>query len=207
MLPETQDADPRQSDDSTWAYRPRDDGLISVSLDNNVLDFLFERRDSIRLEQEFPRAQCCLFIPREVEIEHRAIPEQRRADLKQFIRDTIESCGIRTTGHFGFATAEPQRFMPFGHGTFISKEEAARLDVFRKLFIKPKLKGSGLMHNETDISLANKAFSSVVVTVDKSPPLRFAAERGGKVVTLEPALSYAPQSLRRLVEEKFAERA
>jgi hypothetical protein len=193
------------ADDTTWAYQRRPDGLISVSLDNNILDFLFDRRDSIRLDQEFPRAQFCLFIPREVEIEHRAIPEQRRADLKQFIRDTIDSCGIKTTGYFGFATAEPQRFMPFGHGTFISLEEVARLEVLRKQFIKPKLKGSGLAHNETDISLANSAFSSVVVTADKSPPLRFAAERGGKVVVLVPTLSYAPPALRRLVEEMYAE--
>lgn len=90
----------------------------------------------------------------------------------------------------------------------MSGEERIRLTVLRERFLrKDKLKGSGLVGNETDISLANSSFTSVVVTGDRSPPLRFAAERGGKVVVLDPEWSYAPQTLRSLIENAFAEGA
>jgi hypothetical protein len=83
-------------------------------LDNNIWDFLFDRQGSITLDQELPREQFCIFIPREVEIEHLAIKEQKCPGLRQFIQDTIKSCAIVTAGYFGFATpGEPQRRMPF----------------------------------------------------------------------------------------------
>jgi hypothetical protein len=201
---------PCKSDDTIWTYQRRADGRIAVTLDNNLWDFLFERRGSITLDREFPQEQFCIFIPREVEIEHLAIKEHNRLGLRQFIQDTLRACGIVTTGHFGFAASdgELQRSMPFSSGTFMSGEERIRLTVLRERFLrKDKLKGSGLVGNETDISLANSSFTSVVVTGDRSPPLRFAAERGGKVVVLDPEWSYAPQTLRSLIENAFAEGA
>jgi hypothetical protein len=140
-----------------------------------------------------------------VEIEHLAIKEQKCPGLRQFIQDTIKSCAIVTAGYFGFATpGEPQRRMPFNQGTLMPDEVRMRLAALRERFPrKDKVMGSGLVANETDISLANHAFTSVVVTCDESLPLRFAAERGGKVVELDLELSYASQTLRSLIEKAY----
>ena len=55
-----------------WQYRKRSDGIIAITLDNNVWDFLFQRK--LDLASELPSDQFAIIIPREVEIETFAIP-------------------------------------------------------------------------------------------------------------------------------------
>jgi hypothetical protein len=60
-----------------WQYTKRSDGLIAITLDNNVWDFLFERK--IDLAAELPSDEFAIFITREVEIESMAIPPDTEA--------------------------------------------------------------------------------------------------------------------------------
>ena len=55
-----------------WQYTKRGDGLIAVTLDNNVWDFLF--KGTIDLAAELPSDEFFISITREVEIESMAIP-------------------------------------------------------------------------------------------------------------------------------------
>lgn len=169
-----------------WRYQPRPDGLVSVSLDNNIWDWLFGHRDILRLSEELPSDRFVLFIPREVEIEHQAIPVHKPGKLEKrdFIAETIRHCGIRTIGDLGFA-APPgvvQRRLGFGAGTFRSHLDNARTAAMRH-FLENRTRPTGLAGNEADLRLAVFAFSSVVLTRDhEAGPLRFARERGGKVL-------------------------
>lgn len=169
-----------------WQYEPRPDGRVSVSLDNNIWDWLFDRQDSFRLSEELPSGRFALVIPREVEIEHQAIPVHKPGKLEKraFIAETIRSCSIRTVGYFGFA-APPgvvNRCLGFDCGTWMSELERARTQAMRH-FLESKERPTGLVGNETDLRLAVLAFSSVVLTRDSEPgPLQFARQRGGKVL-------------------------
>jgi tRNA threonylcarbamoyladenosine modification (KEOPS) complex Pcc1 subunit len=80
----------------SWKYRRRNDGIIAITLDNNVWDFLFHRK--IDLAAELPSDEFAIFITREVEIERMAIPYNKsKAALRSYIDQTIAKCGIRTT--------------------------------------------------------------------------------------------------------------
>jgi hypothetical protein len=97
-----------------WPYTRRSDGRIAVTLDNNVWNFLFDRK--IDLAAELTPAEFALFITREVEIEGMAIPDEAsKAPLKDYIAQTIAACSVRTTSVFGFATTSggPQRLGGF----------------------------------------------------------------------------------------------
>jgi hypothetical protein len=157
-----------------------------VSLDNNIWDWLFDRQDTFRLSEELPSNRFVLVIPREVEIEHQAIPVHKPGKLEKrdFIAETIRSCGIRTVGYFGFAMPPGvvNRCLGFNHGTWMSELDRARTQAMRH-FLESKERPTGLAGNETDLRLAVLAFSSVVLTRDSEPgPLQFARQRGGKVL-------------------------
>lgn len=175
--------------ENLWYYQARPDGLVAVSLDNNVWDWLFEHRNTLDLSEELASDKFALFIPREVEIEHQAIPVRKpgKIEKRDFIAETIRACGIRTTGYFGFA-APPgvvQRHLAFGVGTFRSPLDGARTDAMRH-FLQSKSRPTGLMGNETDLRLAVLSFSSVVLTRDEEAgPLQFARQRGGKVLLVK----------------------
>ena len=171
-----------------WKFdNPRTDGKIAVVLDNNMWNWLFESRTTMRLLYELPVQRFALYITREVEIEHQAIPaekDRRMAALRSFVNNTIQECGIETTAYFGFETPGVQRYGGFGIGTFMDKTTSRRLDALRH-HMRGKRR-TGLAHNETDVMLASESFSSVVLTRDcKQGPLREAKNRGGKVLYVE----------------------
>jgi hypothetical protein len=173
-----------------WQYRKRSDRKIAITLDNNVWDFLFQRK--LDLASELPSDQFAIFIPREVEIETLAIPaDDSKIALKEYIARTIVNCDIRTTSVFGFAREGPgpERFGGFGQGTWQSQTErefyAAISDQY--LIGRPE-KNSQLTGNEGDAAVAAKSFFSIVLTCElpkTTGPLRFAAEHGGKILYLE----------------------
>lgn len=66
---------------------------VSIYIDNNVWDLLFEKE--IDLSVELPSDEFCLCLTREAEFEIPPIPEEKAA-LKKFIYDTIEKCSIET---------------------------------------------------------------------------------------------------------------
>jgi hypothetical protein len=72
---------------------------LSVYIDNNVWDFLYDRR--IDLATTLSRDRFCLAITREAELEIPVIPDDE-ADLKDFITHTIAPCTILTDTLFGF---------------------------------------------------------------------------------------------------------
>ena len=169
-----------------WQYAKRPDGKIAVTLDNNVWDFLFEK--GIDLALELPSEEFAIFIPREVEIETLAIPADAKTPLKDYIARTIASCDIRTASVFGFATdgPGPQRVGGFGQGTWQSQTEGEFYAAIRERYLLGKGQtNSQLTKNEGDAAVAASSFFSIVLTCDKSGPLRFAAEHGGKILYLE----------------------
>ena len=172
-----------------WTYTRRSDGVISVTLDNNVWDFLFLKK--INLSQELPAGEFEIFITREVEIEGLAIPDTAsKVPLKEYIDTTIASCNIRTTSVFGFAApgSVPQRAGGFGQGTWQSQTEREFYDAIKlKYLIGKKETNSKLTKNEGDAAVAAQSFFSVALTCEnpkKPGPLRFASEHGGKVLYL-----------------------
>jgi hypothetical protein len=172
-----------------WRYTKRSDGLIAVTLDNNVWDFLFSKR--IDLLAELPSDEFSIFITREVEIESMAIPDtESKAMLKDYIARTIARCGIKTTAVFGFATdgPGPQRVGGWDQGTWQSQTEREFYDAIRQpyLFGRPET-NSQLTQNEADAAVAAQSFFSIALTCEKlgkPGPLRFAVEHGGKVLYL-----------------------
>ena len=170
-------------------YTRRGDGLIAVTLDNNVWDFLFARKTD--LAAELPSDEFAVFITREVEIEGMAIPDtESNTMLKDYIVRTIARCGIKTTAVFGFATdgPGPQRVGGFDQGTWQSQTEREFYDAIRQPYLFGRREtNSQLTHNEADAAVAAQSFFSVALTCEKPGkpgPLRFAAEHGGKVLYL-----------------------
>jgi hypothetical protein len=169
-------------------YTRRPDGKIAITLDNNVWNFLFDRQKD--LAGEFPREHFAIFIPREVEIEWRAIPEERAAALKRYIEATIAACDIRTTANFGFYNPDlvDQRSAPMGFGTFQSPVEGAFYDLIRERFLEGReQRKNGLYGYEGDAAVAVQSFFSVVLTLERPQsrgPLKVATEHGGKVLSL-----------------------
>lgn len=166
-----------------WTYDRRTDGRIAVTLDSNVWNLLFEA--SVDLAAEFPIAQFALFVPREGEIEATAIT---KPELLEFIEDATRRAEVVTAAIVGFDTGErPQRMAPMGFGTFQSAKEAEIRAAMHK-YLGNKQKGSGLYRNEGDMAVAVAAFSSIVVTAErptKRGPLKFAFQRGGRIVYLQ----------------------
>jgi len=170
-----------------WQYTKRTDGKIAITLDNCVWDFLFYK--NLNLALELPPDEFAVFITREVEIEGLAIPaDDKKAALKDYIARTRISCDIRTTLVFGFATdgPGPQRVGGFGQGTFQSQTEREFYAAIREQYLLGKgKKNSQLTNNEGDAAVAAQSFFSIVLTCElpnKSGPLRFAAEHGGKIL-------------------------
>jgi hypothetical protein len=172
-----------------WKYTRREDGIIAVTLDNNVWDFLLHRK--IDLAAELPSDAFAIFITREVEIERMAIPDyESKAALRSYINQTISRCGIRTTSVFGFATdgPGPRRVGGFDQGTWQSQTEREFYDAIRERYLLRKTEtNSQLTQNEADAPVAAQSFFSIALTCENpgnSGPLRFAAEHGGKVLYL-----------------------
>jgi len=183
-----------------WAYKKREDGLIAVTLDNNAWDFLFAK--GVNLLAELPSHEFAIFITREVEIESQAIPDNAsKANLKNYINETIARCGIKTTTVIGFSTVGrgPQRVGGWGQGTFQSHTEREFYDAIRQQYLlgRPET-NSQLTQNEADAAVAAQSFFSVVLTCEnpmKTGPLRFAKEHGGKVLYL-PGIDQSGMTLR-----------
>ncbi len=172
-----------------WQYTKRPDQKIAVTLDNNVWDFLFQRK--VDLASELPSDQFAIFIPREVEIEMLAIPaNDLKIALKEYIAQTIVSCDIRTTSVFGIATdgPGPQRKGGFGQGTFQSQTEREFYAAISKQYLLGKREtNSQLTKNEGDAAVAASSFFSIVLTCElpnTAGPLHYAAEHGGKILYL-----------------------
>ena len=157
---------------------------ISVYIDNNVWDFLFERK--IDLSLELPRDEFCLCLTREAEFEIATIPPGKVDP--QFIEETVRKCTIEVRPYFGFydenhSPAE-QRVSGFDQGYWASREELAFIDQQKTRLGEVKKPKTGLYTNEADISFAARAFQSAVLTLDNKGPINDAYKQGGKVVFL-----------------------
>ena len=154
--------------------------------DNNVWDFLFERK--LELAIELPRDEYCLLMTREAEFEISPIPVEK-AELRGFIEKTIKDCGIETRLSFGFYDEghppDEQRVGGFDVGYWASKEELAFIEQQKTRLGSDKKPTTRLFKNEADIALAARSFHSVVLSLDKKKgPLKGAYEQGGKVIFL-----------------------
>jgi len=161
--------------------------VINVFIDSNVWNFLFERQ--IDLAVALPSDRFCPYIPREAEFEVARIPPEKAA-LKAFVEATIEKCGVRTDTFFGFnddsLPPDEQRIGGLDIGRWISREEHEFMDQQRAALKTANKKRPTKLHpNEAGISLAARAFQSVVMTLDAKPgPIRNAHRQGSMVVFL-----------------------
>lgn len=176
---------------------------LSVYLDNNVWDFLFDRR--IDLADALPRDRFCLAITREAEFEIPLIPASK-SDLKSFIADTIARCTIRTDSLFGFydetLPEDEQRYGGFDAGRWASQEELDFL-AQQRTPLNPIKRKTGLQKDEADRALALRAIHSVVLSLDKKRgPINAAYQRGGKVVFLS-GFDASGLSLEQFIQQSF----
>ena len=96
---------------------------VSIYLDTNVWDFLFERQ--LDLEVELPSDEFCICITREAEFEIPPIPDGK-AELKMFIEATIARCGIQTTRSLDFTTTAFHRMSKGWEGSMRAVGRARR---------------------------------------------------------------------------------
>ncbi len=155
---------------------------ISVYIDNNVWDFLFERQ--MDLAKELPRDEFCVCITREAEFEIPPMPPEKRV----FVEATIARCKIITDVFFGFGSEslplDEQRVGGFGEGRWISPEELAFIEQ-QQTALKDRMRPTKLYGGEADLSLAARSVHAVVLSLDKKRgPINKAYEQGGKVVFL-----------------------
>lgn len=138
-----------------------------VYIDNNVWDFLFSRR--INLSIELPTSEFCLYMTREAEFEIPPIPNGK-ADLKEFIDDTIKKCVIKIEKYFGFFdenhSEEEQRVGDADVGRWITSEESRFIEQQKTKIGTVKKAQTRLYKNEADISIAARAMHYVVITSD-----------------------------------------
>lgn len=174
--------------------------IIGVLIDSCAWNYLY--KNEINLERELPPNRFRVYVTREVEIELGAIPEvgrdgtDKRA-LKAYIKQGIDRLPVKTSYVFGFQSIEPdgtpspvQVYGGFGVGTFQSKEatEFYAIPEIKQQIHSGKKSNSGLGKNQADASLAAKSFHSIVLTnerMNKTGPLKVAADLGGKIVYLE----------------------
>jgi len=168
---------------------------ISIYIDSCAWNYLY--KNGINLKQELPSSHFKIYVTREVEIELSAIPEtgcdgaDKRA-LKAYIKQGIDMLPVETSYVFGLdSTPSPtQVYGGLDVGMFQSEEEIkfyAMPEIAQQLQ-SGKKSNSGLGKNEADASLAAKSFSSIVLTnerMNKTGPLKVAADFGGKIVYLE----------------------
>lgn len=179
--------------------------LISVYIDNNVWDLLFAL--GIDLAVELPKDEFCVCITREAEFEIPPI-EESKPELSAFIEKTIRECSIATDIFFGFNNdslpAEEQRVGGFNVGRWAQPEELAFLEQQRTSLgaLRAKTK---LYKNETDRSLAARAFTGVVLSLDaKKGPINDAYKQGGRVVFLTD-LASSGMSLAEFIKRTLAQ--
>lgn len=183
---------------------------ISVFIDNNVWDFLFDHK--IDLVTALPHSEFSIGITREAEFEIPPIAHKKPA-LLEFIESTISRCGIEADSYFGFEDHNlppgKQRVAGFDFGRFASDEELKFMDSQRALRkpshskLNPKTE---LYKQEADIALAARSFHSVVLTLDaKKGPLADAHVQGGKVVFLA-GFDPSAMSLGDFVKQALSER-
>jgi len=159
---------------------------LSIYIDNNVWDFLFERH--LDLSVELPKKEFCLCLTREAEFEIPPIP-QEKSDMKRFIDETIKKCTIETRPYFGFGDpalpATEQRVGGFDQGYWASKEEVAFIEQQKTKLGQSKNPMTRLYKNEADIAIAARAIHSIVLTLDKKRgPINEGYKKGGRVVFL-----------------------
>ena len=159
--------------------------LISVYIDNNVWDLLFDQQ--IDLAAALPKDEFCVCITREAEFEIPPIAE-KKPELKAFIDKTIRDCSISADVFFGLADdslpPDEQRVGGCGQGRLAQPEELAFLGRQRTPLgaVRAKTK---LYKNEADRSLGARAFTGVVLSLDaKNGPINDAYKQGGSVVFL-----------------------
>ncbi|HXT06498.1 MAG TPA: hypothetical protein VN715_06110 [Roseiarcus sp.] len=155
---------------------------ISVYIDNNVWDFLFDRK--MDLAVELPREEYCICITREAEFEISPMPPEKRA----FADATIVRCAVATDVFFGWANetlpTEEQRVAGWGHGRWASAKELAFIDQQRTA-LKNRIRPTKLYEGEADLSLAARSMHSVALSLDaKKGPINAAYKQGGKVIFL-----------------------
>ena len=176
MMEETQDIDLLVNADA--------DMPIDLYIDNDVWDFLFERK--LDLAVELPHGEYCLFLTREAEFE---IPPIPKPQLKAFIEATIKKCGIETCRLFGFYDAshspDEQRVGELDEGCWASPRALAFIEEQKTKLGKIKKPATRLFYNEADIALAARSFDSVVLSLNKGRgPLKEAKKQGGRVIFL-----------------------
>ena len=156
---------------------------IPVYLDNNVWDFLLERK--LDLGVELPHEEFCIYITREAEFEILLMPPNKRI----FAEDTIAKYGIRTDALFGFYNDKyllsEQRVRGWNQGRWASQQELAFMNEQVHRLGSGKDRPTRLHQYEADIALAARSFHGVVLSLDaRRGPLRDAYNQGGKIVFL-----------------------
>ena len=175
---------------------------ISIFIDSCAWNFLYEH--NIDLATEFPSEHFRICMTAEVNrFEIKSIPREK-VKLVEYIRQQEKNISIHEDAFFGFATEDKPRNSGFDQGRFASYEDTAAITENEKNINREKIKGSGLYHDEADVSLVIRAQTgSIVLTTDTKGPLKKEAEKNKNIIFL---YEFTPESktLRNFVLSKIS---
>ena len=172
---------------------------VPVIIDSCAWNFFY--RTGAILTELFPSEKFRCFQTSHIAIELQSIPDvgkdgsDKRA-LKGYIEQGLVDLQVKTLAFFGFASTEPdgspsriQTAGNFGHGTFMSDAQRARLEDprLRSMMGSTATRSSGLVHDAADHSLVLHSVDSMIVTAekrDKKGPIKLASEFGTPVLYL-----------------------
>ncbi|MES1936695.1 hypothetical protein [Salinisphaera hydrothermalis] len=158
------------------------DSRIPIFLDNNVWDFLFERRDSICLSRELPATEFDLAIVREIEFEMPPMPDNKR----RFACEQIRGAKVRTRWFFGFVDPkippDKQRIGGWDKGEWASPAQRDFMQSQQHRIGRQR--PTGLYANEADIALAARSLCAIVLTNNSEAIFNDAEKQGGTIVHL-----------------------
>ena len=172
--------------------------IITIYLDHNVWDYLFEQ--GVDILSELPPEKYTLAITREAEFEIPPTPDARR----QYIEMALERCSIQRRPYFGLFdeqhSSSEQRVAGLDEGFMANQQQVEFIESQRHRLGLAKRPKTRLHKQEADIALAARSFDSIALTFDKkSGPLKDAYEQGGTVVFLN-ELQGSGKSLGSIVE-------
>ncbi|EDM25469.1 hypothetical protein LNTAR_25410 [Lentisphaera araneosa HTCC2155] len=182
---------------------------ITIYLDNNIWDFLFENQ--INIHDEFPTELFDICITKEVSFETEAIKNQQ--EKIEFIRSARDR-GVKVRSLFGFKderhSEEKQRSGGWDEGFWSCSEIENFRATLKERFSREdqaKKASTDLYKNEADIDLAARSVVDIVLSLDEkrgstNGPLNVAFEAGHNIVFLTDFLPQS-ESLRNFVAQNI----
>ncbi len=157
--------------------------MVKIFLDNNVFDFLYEKK--IDIFQEFLKDGYEICMVKEVDFESELISDPNKCEFVRALKDKII-----LKQYFGFYDdrheSSKQRVGGFDNGEYMSCDEGVYYkELLSKFHKSDEKRKTDLYKNEADIILAVRSIKNIVLTNDKKKgPLKNAFDKGYNIIFL-----------------------